>query len=101
VEDVAGGMRVPGFDGLAGEVTQAGDTTHSVGGGGDRGRGGVGGGGGVGSGGQWLQLGAVRDAEVTLEAAAEELAGMVGRCRLTVSKPELKARLVLALETAM
>jgi hypothetical protein len=26
---------------------------------------------------------------------------MVGRCRLTVSKPELKARLVSALETKM
>jgi hypothetical protein len=30
-----------------------------------------------------------------------EVTGTVGRCRLTVSKPELKARLVSALETEM
>jgi hypothetical protein len=32
---------------------------------------------------------------------AKGQAAAVGRCRLTVSKPELKARLVLALETKM
>jgi hypothetical protein len=41
---------------------------------------------------------AERVARVKAEAAAEEA---VGRCRLTLSKPELKARLVSALETKM
>jgi len=36
-----------------------------------------------------------------LAAAAARKLPMVGRCRLTVSKPDLKARLVSALETKM
>ena len=36
-----------------------------------------------------------------LQARFDAMWAKVGRCRLTVSKPELKARLVSALETKM
>jgi hypothetical protein len=40
-------------------------------------------------------------ASTSAVAAGAPVAPVVGRCRLTVSKPELKARLVSALETRM
>jgi hypothetical protein len=46
-----------------------------------------------------METAATRATAVSLHAEAEE--SLMRRCRLTVSKPELKARLVSGLETKM
>jgi hypothetical protein len=50
---------------------------------------------------RWVRILAVRATVEGLQVDEESLVHLVGRCRLTVSKPELKARLVSALETKM